>query len=104
MLFCGNKSHNKCLKIDEADVKILSTYANFRFICDRSLILEGTSKIDTLKESVQKCLTFIEKQNDLNLNFNQAQRTSFSGNVQKTDTSCASIVGIKKSSDSSTQG
>jgi hypothetical protein len=33
-LFCYNKYHVKCLKYDEADIKVLSKFNNFKFVCD----------------------------------------------------------------------
>ena len=89
---CGNKYHAKCLRIDDADLRVLGKYANFRFLCDNCLILEGCSKISSLQQSVEKCLTLIEKQNDNNLS--QVQVPSNSANTEKT-ASYASMV-IKK--------
>ncbi|KAJ3658560.1 hypothetical protein Zmor_010293 [Zophobas morio] len=60
---CSNKSHAKCLKIEDAEFKILQKLNNFKYICDECLILQNSEKVDSLKASIDKCLTAIENQN-----------------------------------------
>jgi transcription elongation factor Elf1 len=56
-LFCYNKYHVKCLKYDEVDIKVLSKFNN-------CFIFEGSSKVDALRDSVDKCVTLVEQQSE----------------------------------------
>ncbi|KAJ3660248.1 hypothetical protein Zmor_004704 [Zophobas morio] len=94
---CGNKDHAKCLKIEESDLKILCKYGNFRYLCNECLILEGTSKIDVLKESVVKCLNHIENKIEHNNQIlNQVKETLPSESSTKND-SYSNVVSKSKS-------
>jgi hypothetical protein len=54
---CGIKQHIKCLELEDDSFKFVSTLKNFRFVCDKCLVIEGSSKMDRIVESVSKCTT-----------------------------------------------
>jgi hypothetical protein len=58
---CGIKQHLKCLELEDDSFKFVSTLKNLRFVCDECLVLEGSSKMDRIIESVSKCTTLVEE-------------------------------------------
>jgi hypothetical protein len=41
------------------DIKVLSKFNNFKFVCDNCFIIE-----DALRDSVDKCVTLVEQQSE----------------------------------------
>jgi hypothetical protein len=39
----------------------LNLFKNVRFVCDKCLMIEGSSKTDRIIESVSRCTTLVEK-------------------------------------------
>lgn len=62
---CKSRFHIKCLKFDDNDVKVFNKYNNFQFVCDECLAIEGSSKLDLLTESVNKCVSIVEEQSQI---------------------------------------
>jgi hypothetical protein len=53
------------LKFDDNDVKVFNKYNNFQFVCDECLAIEGSSKLDLLTESINKCVSIVEEQSQI---------------------------------------
>jgi hypothetical protein len=64
---CKSRFHIKCLKFDDNDVKVFNKYNNFQFVCDECLAIEGSSKLDLLTESVNKCVSDLKNTNTVEL-------------------------------------
>ena len=53
-----------CQMFKDADLKVSNKYSNFPYLCNECIAVEGSLKLDVLKNSVDKCMSLIAKQNE----------------------------------------
>jgi hypothetical protein len=54
-----------CRRVEVGYEKKFNKYNNFQFVCDECLAIEGSSKLDLLIESVNKCVSIVEEQSQI---------------------------------------